>query len=130
MNLVLKSLSAITLSLCAAAAFSQPEFLTTHNNTEFESNAYVSGYIPSPYPTSAHSTREIRWNMVRMACFGHTTDNKCPALVILGPNTATPIELGYLTLDLNTGEITPKQLSNKGYTITVNGLGESTINKD
>ncbi|MFI4962488.1 MAG: hypothetical protein ACHP6H_01375 [Legionellales bacterium] len=130
MNLVQKSFSALVLSGVTATAFAVPEYLTTHNNTNLESNAYVAGTIPSPYPTPAQSSRQVYWNMVRLACFGHTTDGKCAALIKLGTNTDTPIDLGYLSMELATGDITPKHLSNNGYTLTVNGLGETTISKD
>nr|WP_277619263.1 hypothetical protein [Legionella norrlandica] len=39
MNLMLKSLSALAISLSAATAFAAPVYLTTHNNTSEESNA-------------------------------------------------------------------------------------------
>lgn len=130
MNLVLKSLSALTLSLTAAATFAFPANLVTHNESDLESNAFIAGYIPSPYPTAAYSTRDVSWNMVRIACYGHTTNGQCQALIKLGTNTEQPIELGYLTLNLSTGEINPKQISNGGYTLTVNGLAETTISKN
>ncbi|CEG57342.1 hypothetical protein [Legionella fallonii] len=131
MKFMLKSLSAIALNLIAATALAMPAYLTTHNNTDLESNAYIAGTIPSPYGTPAHDTRSVYWNMVRMACYGHTTaDKKCSALIKVGTNTANPVDIGYVTLDLESGDITPKQLSNNGYTIRVNGPGEATISKN
>jgi hypothetical protein len=130
MNLMLKSISAIALSLSAASALAAPNYLTTHNNTNEESNAFIAGFIPSPYPTGAHSSRQVSWNMVRLACFGHTTNGKCSALIKMATNTSNPIELGSLNLELDTGDITPKQLSAKGYTVTVTGPAEATITKD
>ena len=68
-----------------------------------------------------------------MACFGHTVDGKCPALIKMGtgPNDGgNPVELGTVTLDLNTGIITPSQISANGYTVTVNGPGETTLSKN
>ena len=130
MKLMLKSLSAITLSLVAATALAVPAYLTTHNNTDEESNAYVAGTIPSPYSTPAHTTRQVYWNMVRMACYGHTTNGKCSALIKLATNTANPIDVGTVTMDLETGDITPKHISNNGYSVVINGPGEATINKN
>ena len=129
MKLMLKSLSAITLSLSAVVAFASPANLTTHNLTNEESNAFIAG-VPSPYPTAAHSKRQVLWNLVRIACYGHTTGNKCSAVVKMATNTANPIIVGTLSMDLVTGDITPKVVSAKGYTITINGLGETTITKD
>ncbi len=130
MKLMLKSLSAIALNLVAATALAGPAFLTTHNNTDEESNAYVAGTIPSPYSTPAHTTRQVYWNMVRLACYGHTTNGKCSALIKVATNTDNPIDIGTVTMDLDTGDITPKQLSSNGYSIVINGPGEATINKN
>ncbi|MFA6302621.1 MAG: hypothetical protein WC627_05750 [Legionella sp.] len=130
MKVLLKSLSALTLILTAATSFAMPEHLTTHNLTNTESNAFVAGHIPSPYPTPANSSRQVYWNMVRLACFGYTTDNKCSALIKMDTNTPNPVELGTVTMDLTTGDIQPKQMSNNGYTMTVNGPGETTITRD
>lgn len=130
MKLMLKCSSAIALCLAAATALAAPAYLTTHNNTDVESNAYVAGTIPSPYPTSAHSTRQVYWTMVRMACYGHTTNGVCAASIKMATNTNNPIELGTLFMDLESGDITPKSLSKNGYTMTVTGPGEASINKD
>lgn len=130
MNSMLKSISALVLSLTAAGALAVPSNLTTHNNTDVESNAFIAGTIPSPYPTLAHSTRQVPWNMVRFACYGNTTNGKCSALIKMATNTANPIDIGYVMMELDTGNITPKTLSAKGYTLTVNGPGEATITKD
>ncbi len=129
---MLKSLSAITLGLSTFAAFATPTHLTTHNNTTEESNAFIAG-VPSPYPTAPNKTRQVFWNLVKMACYGHTPDkdkNKCEATIKMATNTASPITIGTLSMDLATGDINPKELSAKGYTLTVNGLGETTITKD
>jgi len=130
MNLIFKSFSAIALSLSAVTAFATPAYLTTHNNTSVESNAYIAGTIPSPYPTAPNSSRQVYWNLVKIACFGHSVDGKCPAAIKMATNTDAPIEIGTVYMDLNTGDITPKQFSNNGYTVTVNGPGEATVTKD
>lgn len=130
MNVILKGVSAIALSLSAVAAFAAPAFLTTYNNTNEESNAFVAGTIPSPHPTAPHSTRQVSWTLVKIACYGHSTNNKCTALIKMATNTANPIPVGTVTMDLLTGDITPKTLSANGYTITVNGIATATITKD
>lgn len=131
MKFMLKSLSAIALCLGTTSALAVPAYLITHNNTNVESNAYIAGTIPSPYPTSAHQSRKVFWNMVRIACYGHTTpDQKCSASIKMETNTANPIDLGVVTMELTTGDITPKRISQNGYTLTVNGPGETTLTKD
>ncbi|KTD73633.1 hypothetical protein [Legionella tucsonensis] len=129
MNLIFKGFSAVALSLSAVTAFASPVYLITHNNTPVESNAYIAG-VPSPYPTAANSTQKVYWNLVKLACYGHTTGKQCTAIIKMATNTANPIEVGELRMDLETGDITPKYLSRNGYTLFVNGLGEATITKN
>lgn len=130
MKLILKSLSAIALGLSVfTAASAAPSYLTTHNKTDVESNAYIAG-IPSIYPTAAHASRNVAWNLVRIACFGHSKDNKCSAVIKMATDTSNPIVLGSVSMDLTTGDITPKVLSSQGYTITVNAPGVTTITKN
>lgn len=130
MKLLAKSFAALALSLSAVTAFAMPSHLITHNNTNEESNALIAGTIPSPYPTAAHSTRKVHWNLVRLACYGHTNNGKCAALIKMATNTSSPIEIGYVYMDLATGDIEPKVFSAKGYRFTVNGAGEATIDKE
>lgn len=129
MKLIVKSLSAVALGLSTITTFAAPAYLITHNNTNEESNAYVAGTIPSPHPTKANSTRKVYWNLVKLACYGHTKNGKCSALIKMATNTANPISIGTVTMDINTGDITPKQFSANGYTITIIGPGETRINK-
>jgi hypothetical protein len=132
MNLLFKSFSILALSLGIITAFAaKPEYLKTDNTTNVESNAFIGG-VPSIYPTPANSKKQVYWNLVRLACFQHTTDNGkiCPAVIKMATNTAKPIELGKVTLNLETGEINPKYLSNNGYALIVNGPGDTTLIKN
>lgn len=130
MSRLIKSFVASALFISSSIVFAgPPRQLITHNNTDLDSNAFVAGTIPSQHPTHAHTDGQVLWSAVRMACFGHTTGGKCTALIKVGVNTPNPIDVGYLTLDLNTGEITPLYITGNGYSVTVNGPGESTIEK-
>jgi hypothetical protein len=116
------------LGLVSAMAFAvPPRQLITHNTTDLDSNAFVAGTIPSQHPTKAHSDGKVLWTAVRMACYGHVVDGKCPALIKVGTNTPNPIELGMLYMDLTTGTITPSELHANGYVMIVNGPAESTL---
>jgi len=120
----------ITLALGLASSLAlavPPRQLITHNTTALDSNAFVAGTIPSQHPTKAHSDGKVLWAAVRMACFGHVTNNTCPALIKIGTNTAHPIELGMLSMDLSTGVITPSELHSNGYAMIVNGPAETTL---
>ena len=130
MNRLIKVVTAGALGLCAATAIAAPKQLITHNTTNAESNAFVDGTIPSQHPTKPHSDGKVYWTAVKMACFGHTVDGKCNALILMETNTATPVTIGTLVMNLDSGDITPKQLSAHGYTITVNGPGETTISSN
>ncbi|MFT4059569.1 MAG: hypothetical protein QM652_08485 [Legionella sp.] len=128
MNLLIKSISAIALSLSVVTAFAAPVYLTTHNNTNQESNAFIAG-VPSIYPTPANNTKQVYWNLVKIACHGHTNGKNCPAVIKMATNTANPIEVGTVTMNLDSGDISPKTISKNGYTLIVNGPGEATIIK-
>src|SRR5258708_982475 len=130
MTVSLKKVLIASLTLIASTAFAAPKELTTHNQTTLESNAYIAGTIASQHPVKAGTSRRVMWTQVRMACYGHVVNGKCPALVKMGTNTPTPVDIGYLELDLNTGMITPSQISGNGYTLTVNGPAECTLTKD
>ncbi|MBA2649987.1 MAG: hypothetical protein H0U75_10425 [Legionella sp.] len=128
MNLI-KSIAAVTLCLSATTVLANPAFLVTHNRTSQESNAYVAG-APSPYPSKANMDNKVDWNLVKFVCWGHLVNNQCKAEIKMATNTASPISIGTVSMDIITGYITPSQLSANGYTVTVNGPGETTITKN
>ncbi len=125
-----KGLMAVALTLGASLAFAAPDSLITHNQTSVASNAYIGGKVPSPHPTQAHSNGSVSWFLVKMACFPFTKNGICPAMIKMDTNSDSPVELGMVFLNVNTGEITPKTLSANGYTMTVNGLAEATLTED
>ena len=122
------------LMVYAGVTWAVPQYLMTHNTTDVESNAFIDGTIPSLYPTKAHTDNKVYWNMVRLACHGHTNGDQCAALVKMnthnGEAGSDSVEVGYLMLNLKTGEITPKQLSGNCYRLVVNGLGETTLSRE
>ena len=126
-----KILATTTLVLSSQVALAAPSFLITHNHTAFESNAFIDGAPKgSPYPTKAYADNSVSWLAVRMACIGHTTNNKCNALIKMATNTPDVVTLGWLEMDLVSGEINPKEVQGNGYTLTVNGPGEVTLSQD
>ena len=129
MNRSISNISkAILLSLLSSAVLAAPpKYLVTHNNTNVESNAFIDGTIPSQKPTPANKTAQVHWSIVQMACIGHSTNNQCSAYIYMRSNTPAPVLIGMVTLDLLTGQISPSQISGNGYTMTVNGHGETTL---
>ena len=133
MNCFIKHTLGITLSLTTLIVMATPpKQLITHNNTDVESNAFVAGTIPSHHPTKAYSESKVGWSEVRLACYGHVVNGTCPALIKMatGPNDTNPVDLGMVSMDLNTGIITPSILTANGYTMIVNGPGETTLLKN
>lgn len=129
MHLIVKILVSLLLCLNAFALFASPEALETDNQTNEESNAFIAG-VPSPYASKAQSINVVPWNLVKFVCFGHIKKNKCTAEVKMATNTAHPVSLGTVTLELTTGLITPSTLKSNGYTVTVLGAGKTRITKD
>ncbi|KTD12186.1 hypothetical protein [Legionella jamestowniensis] len=129
MNQLFKSLTASALAFAATTALASPAYLVTHNKTNVESNAYVAGKA-SPHPTAPKSDGKVSWYVVRMACFGHTDKNICKAVIKMATDTPNPVDIGEVSLNVETGEISPTSLSRNGYTITVNGPGEATLTKN
>lgn len=127
MRNLIRVLSFVVFLIHLSYALAAPGFLLTHNLTDVESNAYIDGTIPSIYPTKAHSDSKVYWNMVKIACHGHTKGNICTALIKMATNSPNPIDVGYVNLDLTTGEINPKKITGNGYSIVINGLAETTI---
>lgn len=123
-------LIAITLTVSTTAVVASPRALITHNTTDVESNAFIASTVKSTHPTKAHSDNSVPWMEVRMVCTGRTIGGKCSALIKMATNTANPVDIGIVSMDLNTGDITPKQISANGYTLIVNGPGETTLIAD
>ncbi|ASQ45346.1 hypothetical protein [Legionella clemsonensis] len=130
MNQLLKSLTVSALAFAATTALASPAYLVTHNKTDVESNAYVAGKA-SPHPTAPNSDGKVSWYVVRMACFNNTDKNNiCKAVIKMATDTANPVDLGVVSLNVESGEISPTRLSANGYTMTVNGKGEATLTKN
>jgi hypothetical protein len=130
MNCIKKLVITALLAQSTLTWATPPPVLITHNLTDVESNAYVGGTVASHHPTKAHADSKVSWTEVRLACFGRTVNGKCSALIKMKTNTAEPIEIGTVALDLITGEITPSYIQANGYTISVTGLAETTITQD
>ena len=124
---MLSFVSGLTL---IGAAIAAPKQLVTHNYTDVESNAFINGVIGSQHPTKAHSDNKVFWPSVKLACYGHVTNNLCTALIKMETDTDNPIDLAWVTVDLLTGEITPNEVSNNGYKLVVNGPGETSLYKE
>ncbi len=131
MKSIARLCSVLALGVTSTLALAvPPKVLVTHNKTELDSNAFIAGRIPSQHPTRANSDGRVIWASVQLACRGLLVNGQCPAVVKLDPKGPNPIVLGMINLDLRTGNLEPKELHAGGYTLLVNGPGETTILKD
>lgn len=113
-----------------SSSFAAPKQLVTHNLTSVESNAFIDGVIASQHPTKAHSDNRVFWASVKLACYGRIVNNSCKALIKMKTDTAEPVELGWVSMNLVTGEISPSFLSANGFHLQVNSPGETTLTED
>ncbi len=120
----------ISGSFIISAAYAAPKQLITHNHTNVESNAFVDGVIASQHPTKANSDNKVFWASVKVACYGRTKNNECRALIKMATDTANPVDLGWATINIVTGEIYPQYISGNGYHLVVDGPGETSIYQD
>ncbi|USQ15393.1 hypothetical protein J2N86_14175 (plasmid) [Legionella lytica] len=122
----MKSILTIALSITTVTALATPTHYITHNDTQWETNVVVKG-VESPFPTLPYSTRKVAWRMVRLGC-GITP--VCAAVIMVATDTAEPIEVGTLYMDMESGELTPKRISAHGYTAQVKDIAEVMITQD
>lgn len=118
------------IGLISSALAAAPKLLITHNYTHVESNAFIDGVIASQHPTKAQSENKVFWASVKLACYGRVVNNTCKALIKMKTDTAEPIDLDWVSVNLLTGDITPKFLSKNGYRLEVNGPGETSLYED
>jgi hypothetical protein len=97
-----------------------------HNLTNLTTNAYVDE-MEGPKPALPHSTIKVPWFMVKTGCFKHKDEGICPAVIKMDIDSDTPIVVGTLYVDLETGTITPSQISANGFTVKVNAPGEVSV---
>ncbi len=117
----------LSATLMGSSAFAEPQYLITHNRTNVDSDAYIDGTLPSGHPTKANSDGKVIWGLVKFICFGHIVNNSCSALIKMETNTSHPVVLGTVSMNLSTGDITPKSLVANGYAMNVNSPGEVTL---
>lgn len=124
---------AFVVIFCFSNAYAggAPSNFVTRNYTEFQSNAKVEGNW-SPFPTHPGTPenpgeRAVHWTALKLFCgfFAST----CKAEIYMKTDTDTPVFVGEGTMDLSTGDITPKELTNNGFTLTSPEAGLIEIRK-
>lgn len=130
MNRFTHYLTGISLSVMVSTTFALPPTLTIHNTTDLESEAYINGNIATHLPSKPRADNIVPWIVVQMACYGRTVNDICSAMIKMASNTATPLDVGMVYLNMKTGQISPEQVSGNGYTFTSNKIGEATLSKN
>lgn len=116
------------LVLGTTLALASPRSLITHNRTSFQSNAFTDGTIPSAYPTPKGQDGSVLWMLVRLACIGHTTNGQCSAVVKVATDTANPVDVAKLSMNLESGVITLLESYTTAYRVIIHSNpGEVTI---
>ena len=132
MSLIKKILLGSVFAALTATAFAdEPTELTTYNNTNAWVSAKISGF-PSHDPMTPHSERHRAWWKLRVACYASQKDDICTATIILRKNESDENGsiLGDMSINMKSGEITPKQLRNDLYTLRVNDIAKVTITEN
>lgn len=119
----------LALGLLAPVATAAPKFMITHNLTNVQTNAFVDS-VPAPFPTKPNSSSRTGWVIVKMGCSTHAAEGICPAQIKMATDTPSPVVVGTVFVDLESGNISPGMIAGGGYTLTVNGPGEITLTTD
>lgn len=125
MSLIKKLILGSALTALSATAMAHPDDLITHNKTSGSVYATIGG-VRSNDPVAPNKTKYRKWFLVNMACFMSKKDNKCTATISVEKNNQESI-LGDMTIDLESGEITPTQISNDKYTLNVIDTAEVEV---
>lgn len=68
---------------------------------------------------------------MKLDCYGHTVNGKCPISIKMTTDTNKIIDIGSLNLDLfKCNESTQTKVSNNGYTLAVVGPCEIRVTKN
>ncbi|STX52419.1 Uncharacterised protein [Legionella busanensis] len=123
------SATILITSLFTADLLAAPKAMITHNLTDTTTNAYVDGRA-APQPAWPNETTKVSWTIVKAGCRDHREEGICPAMIKMDIDSSSPIVVGTLYIDLETGVITPAKISANGFTVEVNAPGEITVLKD
>lgn len=120
----------IAFCLCLSVTpiiYSAPQVLTTHNQTNYQAIAYVDGKISLPKIAEPLSDSSISWVTVNRLCYGRTVNNKCPLVIKMKGLSSYSFDLGVIYMDLNSGEITPKQITFNHIQLNAHNTGELSL---
>ncbi|MGQ3889788.1 hypothetical protein ACQUW5_12255 [Legionella sp. CNM-1927-20] len=126
MNRSILGTAILITSLFTAELLAAPKAMITHNLTDTTTNAYVDG-VPAPEPAGPYATTKVPWTIVKIGCSKHKEEGVCPAVIKMDIDSSSPIIVGTLYVDLESGVIMPAKISANGFTVEVNAPGEITV---
>ena len=122
MKLLKKILLGSTLFAITSTVFAAPTDLTTTNNTNHGMVFAKIGAYKSPEPVPAHQERKREWNNVKFLCTIQRVSTNCTAEILVEHDVSGQVEsLGNMTINLDTGVLTPASLSSAHYNMNVVG---------
>lgn len=129
MRFLKKILLGSALFAITNCVFAAPANLTTTNNSNHGKVYAKIGAYKSPEPVSAHQERNREWNSVKFLCTIQRMPEQCTAEILVEHDITGQLEsLGNMTIDLNTGELTPGSLSSAHYIMNVVGNAHVEVN--
>lgn len=116
-------------SLFAASVIASPKAMVIHNLSDTITNAYVDG-VAGPEPTEPNATSRVRWFIVKAGCRKHTNEGICPVVIKMDIESDSPIVVGTIYIDLESGMISPQKISGNGFAVTADGPAEVSVKND
>lgn len=130
MKLLTRNTCIVLLSFISNLAFAEPNYYVTHNSTNVGTTISILEARPYSFYTAPHSSSKVEWWMLQTGCNYYLMNSKCKVIIKTETNFPNPVDVGILTMDMRTGELSPKYISTNGYTISVIGAGEIHIYKN
>jgi len=123
MNKFSKLFAGTILATASSIALAAPSELVVDNKTDYQARAYVHGI--SKNPAEAHSSMSLNWWALSMVCAFQT---ECKAEVKVKTDTANPISLGNVSINLDTGVIDTSGLSHaEGFNVSYVAPGHAVV---
>lgn len=119
-------LGSAMVALTAGSAWAAPSQMVTVNKTAASIFANIAGY-QSPDPVKPGETKKRAWLLVKGLCATAGQTGKCTADIVAQDSSNNTTTLGQMTMDLESGDITPKKLAAGKYTLTVTGVAQVLI---
>lgn len=117
-----------SLLALSGTALASPSYMVTENKTSASVSANIGGQ-ESRDPVKPGETKNRPWFLVKAMCKIAGQSSSCSADIVANKN-GDKSKLGTMTMNLDSGEISPKQLNNGRYTLNVVGNAHVIITEN